>query len=67
MLVNRVMLALEIHAGIDAALGAQGMGTLHRAIREEVNLAAALKDFQSSHKAGQAAAHDDNFYFFVSH
>ena len=68
MLVDGVMLALRVHAGIDAALGAEGMRTLDRAIGEQVYLAAAFADFQRRHEAGQAATDDDDLIFwFVSH
>ena len=68
VLVDRVVLALRVHAGIDAALGAEGMRTLDRAVREEVNLAAAFADLQRSHEAREAAAYDNNLIFwFLSH
>ena len=68
MLIDGVMLPLRVHAGVDAALRAQGMGAFDRAVGEQVNLAACLADFQRSHKAGEAAAYDDNlFFWFFSH
>ena len=68
VLVDRVMLTLRVHAGVDAALCTEGVGTLDRAVREEVNLAAAFADLQRSHEAREAAAYDNNLIFwFLSH
>ena len=62
------MLTLRVHAGVDAALSTEGVGTLDRAVREEVNLAAAFADLQRSHEAREAAAYDNNLIFwFLSH
>ena len=68
MLINAVVLALRIHAGVDAALCAQRMGAFDRAVREQVNLAAVFADLQRSHEAGKTAAYDNNLIFwFISH
>ena len=50
MLIDGIMLTLRIHAGIDAALGTERMGTLYRAIGKEVYFSAALADLQRSHE-----------------
>ena len=68
MLVDGIMLALRVHAGVDAALGAEGVGALDGAVGEEVYLAAALANLERRHEAGEAAADDDDLIFwFVSH
>ena len=69
MLVDAVMLALRVHAGVDAALGAEGVGALHRAVGKQIHLAAGLADLDRSKEPGDAAADDDDPFccFILSH
>src|SRR5450755_977141 len=45
MLPRGIAFPFEIFGGVDAALGADGMRTLHRHDREQVNLSTRLGDF----------------------
>ena len=68
VLVDTVMLALGVHAGVHAALCAERMRTLHRAIGKEVDRTAALTDLHRREKTRQTAADDDNLIlWYFSH
>ena len=61
VLGSGVALALEVFGGVDAALGADGVGALDRDDGEEVDGAAGFGDLDDRGEAGQASAnHDDS-------
>ncbi len=61
MLVGRIAFALEVLGGVDAALGADGVRTLDRDDRKEVDLAAHLGNLDDGGETCEAASHYDNF------
>ena len=64
MLINAVMLALRVHAGVDAALRAQRMGALDRAVGKQVDFAAELTDLDGRHETRETAAYNNDFLLF---
>ena len=64
VLVNAVMLALRVHAGIDAALRTQRVGALHGAVGKQVDFAAELTDLDGRHETRETAAYNNDFFLF---
>ena len=63
--IDRVAFALLIFCRIDAALGANRMGTLHGHDREEIDWYARLRNADGGHEAGQTSAY--NYDLWLSH
>ena len=61
MLPGGIAFALEVLGGVDAALRADGVRTLHRDDGEQIDLPAHLGDLDDGGKSRQAAADHDNF------
>ena len=60
VLPGGVALAFEIFGGVDAALGADGMGALDGDDREEIDVAALFGDLDDGGETGEASADDDD-------
>ena len=60
MLPGGVAFALLVLGGVDAALRADGMGTLYRNDGEEIDGDAGFGDANRGHEAGQTTANDDD-------
>ncbi len=61
MLGGGVAFALLIFRGVDAALGADGMGTLYGNDGEEIDRDARFGDTDCGHESSEAATNDDDF------
>ena len=61
VLPGGIAFALQILGGVDAALGADRVRTLHRHDGKQVHVPAHLGDFDDGGKSRQAAADHDNF------
>ena len=60
VLADGVALALEVLAGVDAALRADGVRTLDRHDGEEIDGAAGLGDLDDGGETGEASSDDDD-------
>ena len=65
VLEGRVALALEVLGGVDAALGADGVGALDGDDGEEVDGAAGFGDLDDGGESGEAAAYDDDSWVLL--
>ncbi len=61
VLPGRIALALQILRRVDAALRAHRVRTLHRNDREQIDLAAHLRDLDHGRQSSESAAYDNNF------